>query len=288
VKCWDAASGNEVLTLKDPGLTVGLSFFGGECVAFSPDGKRLAANGGLVRFGATVQIWHADSGQRVLAIEEQRLVMFASLAFSPDAKHLATASMKSVKLWDAASGKEVLTFNQDSSGANCVAFSPDGKRLAAASNDGTVKLWDPASGKKIMTFKGHSSAVKTVAFSPDGKRLASASGSSRKKGVEVPFIELKVWDAANGHELLSMEGHTGAINSVAFSPDGKRLVTASNDGTVKLWDTDSGEDVLTLRGHTSGVKSVAFSPDGNRLASASNDAILIWNASKSLPEARQK
>jgi WD40 repeat protein len=80
-----------------------------------------------------------------------------------------------------------------------------------------------------------------------------------------------VWDAASGHELLTLKGHTGGVYSVAWGPDGKRLATRSEDRTAKVWDAASGQELLTLRGHTSIVFGVAFSPDGKSLATASED-----------------
>ena len=82
---------------------------------------------------------------------------------------------------------------------------------------------------------------------------------------------MKVWDARTGQESLTLKGHTGQVNSVAFSPDGKRIASASADQTVKVWDARTGQETLTLKGHTSVVYSVAFSPDGKRLVSASWD-----------------
>jgi WD40 repeat protein len=82
-----------------------------------------------------------------------------------------------------------------------------------------------------------------------------------------------VWDAESGKELLTLRGHSGHVNKVAFSPDGKRLATASEDLTAKVWDAESGKELLTLRGHCP-VNKVAFSPDGKRLATANAD----WTA----------
>ena len=115
-----------------------------------------------------------------------------------------------------------------------------------------------------------------MAFSPDGKHLACAGGT--QIGGEV-----KVYNVQTGQELHSLKGHTDGVRDVAFSSDGKRLASASWDGTVKVWDALTGQELLTLPiGADAG--SVAFSPDGHRLASGRRDGtVMIWDATP-LPE----
>src|SRR5262249_57324266 len=107
-----------------------------------------------------------------------------------------------------------------------VAFSPDGQRLVSGSADQTLKVWDAAKGQELLSLQGHTREVRSVAFSPDGQRILSGSGGNGAQGKPLPG-EVKVWDAETGQEVLSLKGHTGAVNSVAFSPDGKRLVSGS-------------------------------------------------------------
>jgi eukaryotic-like serine/threonine-protein kinase len=178
------------------------------------------------------------------------------LAFSPDGKRLATAG-GSLKVWDAATGKEILTLR---GGAGTgVAFSPDGTRLASAFAGG-LQVWDAETGKELLTLKG--GAGTGVAFSPDGKRLVSAGAGG-----------LKVWDATNGQVLRAfpLEPTLVPRHGMAFSPDGKRLAAISGK-TVEVWDLTGGGKPITLQGHTQFLNGLAFSPDGQRLASVGGRA----------------
>jgi WD40 repeat protein/serine/threonine protein kinase len=177
-------------------------------------------------------------------------------------------------------------------------FSPDGKRLASAAAIGPgilpagrgpgippagrgpgippeVKLWDVQTGLVLLTIKG---AGIPAAFSPDGKRLATFGsdgipGQRRGPGVGQPRDPgvVKLWDAQTGQELLSLKDAGG---SLAFSPDGKRLVTV-DDKTVKIWDAQTGQVLLSLK--DAGGSSV-FSPDGKRLATSDDKTVKIWDA----------
>jgi hypothetical protein len=190
--------------------------------------------------------------------------------YSPDGSRLATASWdKTVKVWDARSGAELLSLRGHTFMVTSVSYSPDGTRLATASWDQTVKVWDARNGAELLSLRGHTHQVTSVTFSPDGSRLASASADNT----------VKVWDARTGTEVLTLRGQTFRVSTVSYSPDGTRLASASQDGTVKVWDARSGAELLSLRGHTGFVNSVSYSPDGTRLASASQDGtVKVWDA----------
>ncbi len=201
------------------------------------------------------------------------------VAFSPDGRRLASASQdQTVKVWDTATGKEILTLRGHTDGVHGVAFSPDGRRLASGGDDGTVRVWDAATGRETLTLRadtgGPMKGVLSVAFSPDGRRLASAGWT--------PTV--KVWDAASGKETLALRGHTSYVTGVAFSPDSRRLASAGWDGRVKVWDAGTGHEVLTIRTHRSlpgRVErfGVAFSPDGRHIVSGSDDrTVKVWDA----------
>jgi WD40 repeat protein/serine/threonine protein kinase len=210
----------------------------------------------------------------------------ACVCFSPDGNRLASASWdKTVRLWDAATGKETSTLRGHTDRVNSVCFSLDGRRLASASSDKSVRLWEAGSTPlERAMLQGHADEVTSVCFSPDGQRLASASGDKT----------IKLWDVASGKETATLRGHTSGVTSICFSPDGQRLASACFwDKTVKLWDGVSGRPIATFQGSWSGVYSVCFSPDGRQVAIGTEDSPLepckgtvrLWDAAKGVETA---
>jgi WD40 repeat protein len=202
-----------------------------------------------------------------------------SVCWSPDGTRLASASADgTVKVWDREKEQEVLSLRRPTRGVSSVCWSPDGTRLASASDDETIKVWDAHTGQEQLTARGHTAPVYSVCFSPDGRRLASASGVWDQQKQKWTSGEVKVWDAWTGQQTLSLRGHTAAVYSVCWSPDGRRLASASQDRTVKVWEAQTGQELLTLEGHKDWVDHVCFSPDGRRLASASFDkTVKVWD-----------
>jgi WD40 repeat protein/class 3 adenylate cyclase len=155
-----------------------------------------------------------------------------------------------------------------------VLYSPDGARLATASNDGTVKIWDADTGQELLTL--NTGPINSIAFNPadDGTLLTAAFYDTK---------DAAIWNTVTGQKVLTLSGHTDGINEIAFSSNGTRIATASNDNTAKIWDAASGTELLTLSDHSDVVISVAFNPDGTRLATASVDGtVKIWDTATGL------
>jgi WD40 repeat protein len=223
VKLWDAATGQERVTLK--GHTTGTQRpAAATSVAFSTDGQRLASAYG----DGTVKVWDTATGQEIQTLKGHsgRVI---DVAFSRDGQRLASAGLEdgTVRVWEATTGHEIRALETF---ATAVDFSPDGQRLVSAGLDGTVRVWDCATGQEALALKGNSSVTNNVgarvAFSPDGQRLASASADGT----------VKLWDVVTGQETLTLKGHSSLVMCLAFSRDGQRLVSAGADGTMKLWD----------------------------------------------------
>jgi WD40 repeat protein/serine/threonine protein kinase len=237
-----------------------------ESLAFSPDGKLLAAG----CEGKTVQLWDPEKGS-LLKTLTGHTAWVKAVAFSHDGKRLASSGSddRTVKVWDVQAGKELLTLKGHDGWTAGVAFSPDDKLLATAGEDQTVKLRNAETGAEVKTLKGHTLWVWGVAFSPDGDVLASASGDRT----------IKLWNVATGAEIRTLTGHTDRVRNLAFSPDGKRLASCSWDSTVRVWDTATGREVRTLKGHLGFTLDVAFSPDGKWVVSSGTDrTVRLWDA----------
>jgi WD40 repeat protein/tRNA A-37 threonylcarbamoyl transferase component Bud32 len=270
LKVWDAQTGQELLELKGRIHPV-------SSVAFSPDSQRIASGS----LDSTVKVWDAQTGQELLDLKGHTLPVI-SVAFSPDGQRIITGSVdQTAKVWDARSGSPLLKLKGHTGWVQSVAFSPDGTRLASGSNDGMVKVWDAQTGQELLSLQGHTGFFRIVVFSPDGKRLASAGGGTEWGGgmVKREWGEVKVWEAQTGPEVLPLKGHTAPITSVAFSRDGKRIISVArtdNGNETKTWDLVTGLaiEASTDQSPPEGQR-VADSPDGQRRAWINGDRVQV-------------
>jgi WD40 repeat protein/serine/threonine protein kinase len=274
VKVWDVTTGATIHT--HPGQARGgggASFVGSGGVAFSPDGRRLAA---VRDNGFTV--WDVEGGREISSPSpKEGEVSF--VAFSPDGRFLASGNGKGLlRVWDARTGQLVHEIPAHNAVITAVAFRPHSRWVATAGYDRTVKVWDVTTGQVLRTLPGQSRTVFGLAFTPDGRRLAACGEDTT----------VKLLDADTHQELLTLHGHTFFCPGVAFSPDGRRLASAGLDGTVRIWDASpltggEGAESLTLR-HDGEVWSVAFSPDGRHVASGGHDGtVRLWDGTGGTP-----
>jgi WD40 repeat protein len=243
----------------------GLAFSRGDLIA--------SACGDVIRADqpSEIRVWNWRTGELVRSLPSSANVQW-SVAFSPDGLLMATAggdlgwNPLELKVWDTTTWSVRHDLIGHARGVSCVAFDPKGEFLASGANDGIVKLWDVRSGEWKRDLDGGKTAVQGIAFSLDGKSLAIAGSES------VTICNLLT------NEKLALRGHLGRVQQVSFHPNGRRLASAGNDGTVRIWDLKTGQEVLTLRGHQGFVYDLAFSPDGHQLVSASRDGtVKIWD-----------
>ena len=309
VRLWQAMDRREVSVLRGHTGTV-------NAVAFTPDGRRLASIGD----DRMLRIWEADSEAGLPVLRGHTSYVYA-VAFSPDGQWIASGSWdRTVRLWDARTGEpaatfahapylQTLDFSPDSSwlvtrdmdgqlefrsvatgqlrkaarmdlkgNVHAIAVSPDGSCIAALATWGSLLVFEVASGRELLSDQISRDQFGALAFSPDGHWLAS-SGEDRKS--------VALWNTFTYRRAASFAGHTGTVASIAFSRDGRRLVSASLDQTVRLWNVESGECEAILAGHTGEVFVAVFHPDGTRIASAGRDqTIRLWDVATGQEVAR--
>jgi WD40 repeat protein len=260
-------------------------------------------DGAITRMG-TLRLRHPD--------------IIHDLDFSPDGRTLASAGDEGVvRIWDVATGKQILKLPGHQGGAHAAAFSPDGKTLASGDH-GTVRLWDLFTAREVRQFVGHDERVLYTQFSRDGEMLAtrdfngnvrlwevrSGREIGRKASVFGPVLfmpdgkallvraddgrSIQVSDVRTGAAVWTHHGFRGSLYSAALSFDGKILAVVKTTGhsatdssgpfVVTLYDAGDGRELHTFRGLDNPTSSVSFSPDGKTLFLGGNKTLTLRDA----------
>ncbi len=301
---WEVATGKKLLTLRGHRGPI-------LAVAFSPDGKWLAAGG----IEGRVSLWGPGGGGAPRALEASAGNV-SGLAFSPDSKRLVTASGQGgLNVWDVGTGRRVFAFKGHKRAVLGVAYSPDGKRLASSDQDGEVAVWD-ATAANTAAIPSPNGPVQSLALSADGKRLFGGIGNGQvrawdastgeelgafgaalfgrhvvaahPKGTQVVTqgipLALEVWCPRNGKLLYRKPLCDGSILAAAYHPDGTRFATAGRDGSVRIWSSADFKPLSRLQGKGMGF-GISYSSQGKHLALRNSEGVQVWDAATGRLEA---
>jgi serine/threonine protein kinase/WD40 repeat protein len=257
--------------------------------AFSPDGRKIAGVithrrvAGSPEPGAALHIWDARTGNEIRVIPG-RMGSWQRPAFNPDGTRVAAAMQTDesrfsteVKVWEVESGQQVASFPMAISARDStilLSFSPDGQALAAVGElpaGSELQVWDLKTGRPRFAVHGQSRSrsMQPPSFSPDSQRIACALGD----------FQVGLWDAADGKELALYQGHLARVKAVAFSRDGRNLLSADDAGTVKVWTAPVTSSALILDPQCNSFES-AVSPDARRIATVNplTSGVKVWDA----------
>ena len=250
---------------SDPGVRRLRSFGCGDsflnAIAWSPDGKMLAAGGN----STMIQLWDVRSGECVAMLEGEDAVQ--TVAWSPDGKLLASGgSSGAIRLWHADTGECCGVLEGHVAKVQTVAWSPDGKTLASGGGDGAIRLWDIQNGGCSTMLE--EDLVQIVVWSPDGKLLASCGKKNN----------IQVWDTTRKMCCAIFEVHGSSVMTVAWSPDGKTLASGGTGEAIKLWGVDTGTCRTIPVKKKDWIMSIVWSSDGKKIASgALKGGIQFWD-----------
>jgi WD40 repeat protein len=267
IEVWDADDGSLVSAWREAATLL----FG---VAISSDGKRILSVGEDHR----ARIWD-DHGNPVATLAPGGEPA-AMPVFVPRGNRIATGGADgTVCIWDGATFRPILRIHSGNE-LYAMAFSPDGTRLATISGETlpgnrkqtNLRIWNTYSGRQdvnvVLADTVDTFHPAPVAFSPNGKWLVTAAGTDGT---------LSIWDAHSGKLAARRKEHVAAVNSLAFHPDGSRLISGSEDGTIRVWATDTWEVLLVLRGQTGPIRQATFTPDGSRILADNVQTVRIWD-----------
>lgn len=273
---------------------------------FSPDGRRAIT----ASDDKTARIWDTATGEELLTLGgHDDYILFAQ--YSPEGSRVITASDDgTAQIWDANSGEHMVTLDGHYGKVRSARFSPDGLRVVTASTDGTARIWDVSTGENVLTIAKHNGAVHSARFSADGLKLITgsmdntaaiwnaytgerldviealdtvgdamfASGGEKALVMTYNFLPRVVYPESMG-KSFALEGHGNNCSSTRFSPDGKKLVTASRDKTARIWDAETGAALAVLEGHEEALWFACFSHDGKWVITTSGDKTArLWDA----------
>ena len=226
---------------------------------------------------------------RFVVKEIQTPAALLGVDYSPDGHRLVTCGLgRDIQVWDVESGKVLLTLRGHTDDVVAVKYSPNGRYIASGGVDKALILWDAITGDLLRKNTDHTDYVRDVAFSPDSKQLASAGwdgqalvfdtfGGQRlatlKAGGTTGPATTQAYDKAK-----TQKGRAGNVTSVAFSPDGTELLTASGDHLLRVWSTSNWQPKYTLTGHNDEVWDARYSPNGRFVVSGAWDnTARVWN-----------
>lgn len=264
---WDAKTGDELRWLPDDTGWV-------EPARFSSDGTRVVTKSN----DSTARVWDAKSGAQIAALRGHTS-WIGDVNFSADGAKVVTASGdNTARIWDSRTGRELAKLEGHMQSVRSAEFSRDGTRVLTTSDDGTARLWDWAASTAVRFERCgvHAGEIGSAVFTSDSTRIVTAAGHH---GTDLGERTARVRDAGSGRQLARLVGHEGVVKIARGSPDGSRIVTASDDKTARVWDAMTGKELANFAEHTGAVNDATFSSDGARIVTASEDrTVRVWDS----------
>jgi WD40 repeat protein/uncharacterized caspase-like protein len=303
VYLWEIATGREVRRFdKHTGSLLDVTFSSDGRFLVTLEGKATGGVGGAEIYGSvgtslvplegkkkdaklslTGHFWDIATGEEVRRVEQpitgrienatiasaERVIVVASAIKEP--------SVTQLSLLDLTTSHERQRIESVAANVAFIAMSPDGRFALTGSDNEDLRLWDVSSGQVAYRFAEHIDFAKSVAFSPDSRFIITTGYETYNGPADYRFHDFaRLWDTTTGQEVRRFVGHTDEVSRVAFSPDGRFVMTGGKDNTARLWEAASGREVRRFL-HSFPVTGVALSPDGQSVLTTDYYTIRLWN-----------